>query len=99
MFRTVVRADETTDVDSVVADLSRRAADAGVPPEKVALIVGSVGGLLRDLVQRGSQMAGIGSKVSASRTFADECYEVVLEFGAGQRRSLWSRLADAIRGR
>lgn len=98
MFRATVRASERTDVDQAVARLEGDLSSSQLSASTQALIANETRSTLRDLIVHGREIAALGSQMSVSRAIAGDGYSVTIAFGAG-KRSLFSRLVDAVRGR
>jgi hypothetical protein len=99
VFRTTVRADETTNIEAVVGDLRAECERAGMIAPLVSLIEAQTREILTPLIERGRQFAGQGSQIQVTRDLTGDGYAVHVVFGAGLRRSFWDKLVDAVRGR
>ena len=99
MFRTTIRADESTDVDAVVYDLRNRFERANVAPMVSEIIVAQVRDVLAPLVERGRQLAETGSQMSVMRDLAGDGVSVKLIVRANVRLPFFERLINVIRGR
>jgi hypothetical protein len=98
VFRATVRANEASDVETTVADLRARCETAGLAGPATEMIVHQARAVLGELVQRGRQLASMGSQLHVSREVAGDGYLIKLVFRAGDRRSSFQRLLDALRG-
>jgi hypothetical protein len=99
VFRTTVRADETTDIEAVVGDLRAECQRAGMIAPLVSLIEAQTREILAPLIERGRQLAGQGSQINVTRDLTGDGYAVRVVFGAGLRRSFWDKLIGAFGGR
>ena len=99
MFHTTIRADETTDVEAVISDLSNQCSRASVSPIVSDLIVTQTHDVLAELVERGRQLAAQGSQMTVTRKVEADDVAVKIVFRANVRRSLFQRLVDVFRGR
>ena len=98
MFRTTIRADESTDVESAISDLRNQCERANVAPVVSEMIITQVHDVLAPLVERGRQFAEMGSQISVTRDVTGDGVSVKLIFRVNVRRSFFERLIDAIRG-
>ena len=98
MFRTTIRADESTDVEAVISDLRNQCERAKVAPVVSEMIIPQVYDVLAPLVERGRQLAEMGSQLSVTRDLTGDGVSVKLIFRVNVRRSFFERLIDAIRG-
>jgi hypothetical protein len=98
VFRTVIRADERTDIAKAVTGLRRSAERRGVSGADAAQIAAILESTLNDLVARGRSMAASGSTVAAEKTLKSANCEVRLVFGAGERRSILRRIPKIAKG-
>ena len=99
MFRTTIRADETTDVEAVISDLRNQCSRASVSPIASDLIFTQARNVLTELVERGRQLAAQGSQITVTREVEADGIAVKLVFRANVRRSFFERLVNAFRGR
>ncbi len=98
MFRTTIRADENSDADALVASLRGQCERAGMLAPIPELVATQAREVLVPLVERGREVAGLGSQMHVTREISGEGFSIKLVFRANDRRSLWVRLIDAIRG-
>ena len=99
MFRATVRASENTDVEDVVADLRIRCDRAGLDSQVAELVVSQSQAVLAELVERGRQVASVGSQMHMTREISGDGFAINLIFRAGDRRTFFQRLMDILRGR
>ena len=99
MFRTIVRANEKTDVEAAVAHLRDQCERAGLGQHDTAMVVTQMGELLNSLVDQGRKLALLRSQMNVTRELVAESYRVKLVFHVGDRRSWFERIIDAIGGR
>jgi hypothetical protein len=98
VFRTTIRADETTDVETAIGDLRVHCEKAGISAPNIGLLLGQTREILGALVSRGKQLSAQGSQLSVTRELSGEGYDIRLVFGAGlPRMSIWKRLLRALR--
>jgi hypothetical protein len=100
LFRSTIRANERTDVDAAIQRFQSemRRSKPPLPDAVSALIVAEARGTLDEIVARGREVAALGSQMVVSRDISGEGYHVAIMFNAG-KRSLLSRLVDAVRGK
>ena len=99
MFRTTIRADETTDVEAVISNLGNQCSRASVSPIASDLIVTQARNVLAELIERGRQLAAQGSQITVTREVEADGIVVKLVFRANVRRSFFERLVDSFRWR
>ena len=99
MFRATVRATEETDVEAVVSSLQARCDHAGLSSHDTAVIAGQALQTLDSLVQRGRELGSLGSQMHVRREISGEGYSVKIIFRTGDRRNLFQRVMDVLRGR
>jgi len=97
MFRTTVQATERSDVDGAITALSARCEDAGLSQTLTDLLTSQARQVLGILVERGNQLASMGSQMRVTREISGEGYSVKIVFQCGQRRTLLQRLLDTLR--
>jgi hypothetical protein len=99
VFQATIRADEDTDVDATVADLCAQCERAGLAANATEMILGQARAALAELVDCGRQLSAIGSQMHVAREVVGDGFLVKLIFRAGDQRTLFQRLLDALRGR
>lgn len=99
MFRRTINASQRTDVDAELAALTAAGMEARLSPQALELIVVQVGTLLRQLVERGKQLAASGSQMHVTRDISGSGYAIKLNFSLNARLTLVQRLLSALRGR
>ena len=97
MFRTTIRADESTDVEATISDLRNQCERANVAPAVSEMIVTQVRDVLAPLVERGRQVAAMGSQMSVTRDVTGDGVSVKLTLRANVRPSFFERLINAFR--
>jgi hypothetical protein len=101
MFRATVRATEVTNVETAVADLRADCEHEGLSAVLTDLVTSQTRDLLEQFIQRGKQLASIGSQMQVTRELSGEGYSVKLTFQTGvqHRRSFLTRMLDSLRRR
>lgn len=99
MFRRNISATEHTDVDAEVAALKSACVDARLTPQLCDLVASEVGAVLRQLVDRGKQLAAMGSQMNVTKEVTGTGYSIKLSFSANERPSFLQRVLATIRGR
>lgn len=99
MFRTVLRANEETDVEATITGLCTQCDDAGLAAHTTEAIADQARAVLQELVERGRQLTVVGSQMHVTRDLAGDGYLIRLIFRAGDRRTIMQRLMDTLRGR
>lgn len=98
MFRATIEASESTDVDATLAMLQGKGERSGLSGPELSLALAQTRAVLSELVQRGKELAAIGSQMRVTRELTGEKFSITLIMGAGERPSLLNRLARALRG-
>ena len=98
MFRTTIRADENTDVEAAISDLRNQCERANFASVISELVITQAHDVLASLVERGRELAAMGSQMSVTRDVTGDGVSVKLIFRANDRRSFWRRLVDSILG-
>jgi hypothetical protein len=99
MLRATIRATEDSDPDTESAKLRAAFVSDGHPQFVADSATSQVRSLLRDLVDRGRQLKAVGSQMHVTRKIEGDGYRVELIFRVGDRRGLFERFIDRIRGR
>jgi hypothetical protein len=82
----------------VLSELRTNCARASLEQAKTDLLVAQTRQILVPLIERGRQLAAIGSQMRVVRDVAGEGYSLKIIFGTGHRRGFLQRLLNAIRG-
>ncbi len=99
MFRATIRADENTNVEAAIADLRIQCERAGLTLPVSEMVAAQTQMVLAPLVERGRQLAAMGSRMHVTREVSGAGFSVKVDFRANVRRGFLERLTDSIRGR
>jgi hypothetical protein len=100
VFTATIHATEDTHVDDAITGLRTDCERAGLAPAMTELVTTQTKNVLEPLVEKGKELASLGSRMQVTRDISGDAYRVRLVFEAGGiRRSLFSRILDAIRSR
>ncbi|MDB5602144.1 MAG: hypothetical protein JWN71_4188 [Xanthobacteraceae bacterium] len=98
MFRTTLHVNEETDVDATVSRLRAECERSGLSADHTALVIYDVQQTLQQLVQRGAEVARLGSQMTVSRELRGADYNIMIAFGAGVPDGFFERLKRKILG-
>jgi hypothetical protein len=98
VFRTTIRADETTDVEAEVLRLRQGYEAAGLNQQLGEVLETQTRAILNQLVSSGRQLAAQGSQMNVKRELIGDDYAIEIDFGAGVRQSFWQRLLAKFSG-
>lgn len=99
MLRRTISATEHSDIDAVVAALRQDCTRAGMTDQTSAVVIGHVREVLGQLVDRGKQLAAMGSQMRATRDVKGSGYAIRLDFSANAKPSFFERLLAIFRKR
>jgi hypothetical protein len=99
VLRATIHASESSDVEGALAPLRAQCARAELSPMLADAIYRQTSDVLSNLMERGKQLASMGSQMHVTREIAGEGYSIKLVFGAGAPRSVLSRLTGGLLGR
>jgi hypothetical protein len=87
VLRATIRATEETDIELEVGKLRAEIHRSGLSSAVADLILHQVRVTLTELVQRGREIAAVGSQMTVDRQIAGEGYSVRIAFSAGKSKS------------
>ena len=99
MFKATLKARPDTAVKATVDDLVSQARGQGVEAAALGQLEHEASRILSELVSQGQKIAALGSQMSVDRTVTGDDYRVQIQFRTNDRKSLFGRLWDSIRGR
>jgi len=86
MLRETIEANPSTDVDAVLATLTRRSQRVGLSEATVASILEATGTVLRALCEQGGRLAANGSQMTVARDVKGAGYHIQIRFRSRTRR-------------
>jgi hypothetical protein len=99
MLRRTISATERTEVDATLVALRQVCAQANISEQQSAIIINHVREVLQQLIDRGKQLAAMGSQMRVTRDVTGSGYAIRLAFSANTRTSFFERLLASLRSR
>jgi hypothetical protein len=97
MLRVLIRATPDTDVDAEADKLRRAAEKGGFQPGLIDRVVDEANTVVRDFVNRGRELQGLGSQLKVERAIRGDGYEIRVSFETIPRSGLLGRFLAALR--
>jgi len=98
MFRATVNATESTDLPVAVSELRAKCMRGGLDASSTEQVVDQVTDVLAQLLERGKQLASLGSQMRVVREITADDYSVKLVFQTGGRRTFLQRIRSSLFG-
>ena len=99
MFRATVNATETTDLLVAANELRAKCARGGLDTSSTEQVVDQMSDVLAQLLERGKQLASMGSQMRVVRRISADGYSVKLVFQTGgMRRTFLQRIFNSLFG-
>lgn len=99
MLKSTIRADEKTNVESAISELRSKCVGSSLEPSVIDLLLSQSREILGPLVERGTQLAAMGSQMHVTREIVGSGYAITLIFRIGDNRSFFGKLFDSLRGK
>ena len=96
MFKTKIIATEETDVNVAILALLQNCKQANLANGEAQTMEQQCRDALTTLVERGSEMSELGSKMHVRQEVVGSGYAVEIIFQAGQKKNILRRIASAL---